>query len=186
MALGLGADVTIFDRDVNRLRFLDALYGPSLKTLYSSPSAIEESIAKANLVVGAVLIPGKTAPKLISRKMIQKMSPGTVVVDVAIDQGGCMETSRPTTHDNPTYIVDGVIHYCVTNMPGACARTSTQALTNSTTEYALLIANKGWKKALLDHVGLRHGLNVCFGQVTNESVAYDLGYSYTPAESLLS
>ncbi|KIC71052.1 Alanine dehydrogenase [Candidatus Protochlamydia amoebophila] len=186
MALGLGASVTIFDRDLNRLRFLDALYGPTLKTMYSSPLTIEEAVSKAALVIGAVLIPGKTAPKLVTRKMIQKMSPGTVVVDVAIDQGGCMETSRPTTHTEPTYVVDGVLHYCVTNMPGTCARTSTQALTNATTEYALVIANKGWKKALLDHVGLRHGLNVCFGQITNESVAYDLGYTYVPAENLLS
>lgn len=185
MALGLGADVTILDRDLTRLRALDALFGPGLKTLYSSPLAIEESVARADLVIGAVLIPGKTAPRLITRQMIQKMAPGSVIVDVAIDQGGCTETSKPTTHGDPTYVVDGVLHYCVTNMPGACARTSTQALTNATSDYALMIANKGWKKALLDHAGLRHGLNVCYGHVTNESVAHDLGYSYIPAESLL-
>ena len=140
---------------------------------------------RADLVIGAILIPGKTAPKLITREMIKKMTPGSVIVDVAIDQGGCAETSKPTTHGEPTYVVDGVVHYCVTNMPGACARTSTQALTNATGDYALMIANKGWKKALSDHAGLRQGLNVCYGHVTNESVAHDLGYSYVPAERLL-
>jgi alanine dehydrogenase len=118
--------------------------------------------------------------------MIQKMAAGSVIVDVAIDQGGCTETSKPTTHGDPTYVVDGVIHYCVTNMPGACARTSTQALTNATMEYALKIANKGWKQALLENPGLRHGLNVCRGQVTNESVAHDLGYPYISPDRLLS
>lgn len=186
MAMGLGADVTILDRDLNRLRTLDALFGPRLKTLYSSPMSIEETIARADLVIGAVLIPGKTAPKLITREMIKKMSPGSVIVDVAIDQGGCTETSKPTSHAEPTYIVGGVVHYCVTNMPGACSRTSTQALTNATGDYALMIANKGWKKALADHAGLRQGLNVCNGQVTNESVAHDLGYTYVPPEKLLS
>ncbi len=185
MALGLGANVIVIDRDLNRLRFLDALYGPALKTLYSTPTAIEESLSHADLVVGAVLIPGKTAPKLITREMVKKMMHGSVIVDVAIDQGGCSETSKPTSHANPTYVVYGVVHYCVTNMPGACARTSTQALTNATTDYALLIANKGWRKALMDHVGLRHGLNVCYGNVTNESVAHDLGYPYVSPEMLL-
>ena len=185
MAMGLGADVTILDRDLARLRALDALFGPRLKTLYSSPLNIEESIVSADLVIGSVLIPGKTAPKLITREMIKKMSPGSVLVDVAIDQGGCAETSKPTTHAEPTYVVDGVVHYCVTNMPGACARTSTQALTHATGEYALTIANKGWKKALQDNVGLRHGLNVCYGHITNESVAHDLGYTYVPVERLL-
>lgn len=185
MALGLGADVTILDKDLQRLRTLDSLFGPRLKTLYSSPLAIEEAVSRADLVIGAILIPGKTAPKLVTREMIKKMSPGSVIVDVAIDQGGCTETSKPTTHGDPTYIVDGVVHYCVTNMPGACARTSTQALTNATGDYALLIANKGWKKALTDHAGLRQGLNVCNGHITNESVAHDLGYTYVPAERLL-
>jgi alanine dehydrogenase len=186
MALGLGADVIILDRDLSRLRALDALFGPNLKTLYSSPLNIEEAVTKADLVIGAVLIPGKTAPKLVTREMIKKMAPGSVIVDVAIDQGGCMETSKPTTHGDPTYVVDGVVHYCVTNMPGACARTSTQALTNATGEYALMIANKGWKKALAEHSGLRQGLNVCYGHVTNESVAHDLGHTYVPVERLLS
>lgn len=185
MALGLGADVIILDRDLARLRMLDALFGPRLKTLYSSPSTILEAISKADLVVGSVLIPGKTAPKLITREMIRSMIPGSVIVDVAIDQGGCAETSRPTSHAEPTYVVDGIIHYCVTNMPGACARTSTQALTNATADYALMIANKGWKRALKEHAGLRHGLNVCHGHVTNEPVAHDLGYPYVPAENFL-
>lgn len=185
MAMGLGADVTLFDKDLNRLRMLDSLFGPNLKTLYSTSTTIEENVARADLVIGAVLIPGKTAPRLVTRKMIQQMSPGSVIVDVAIDQGGCTETSRPTTHADPTYVVDGVVHYCVTNMPGACARTSTQALTNATMDYALLIANKGYKQALKENTGLRNGLNVCLGHVTNESVAADLGHPYVPAENML-
>ena len=185
MALGLGADVTILDKDLSRLRALDALFGPKLKTLYSSSTTIEDMVVRSDLVIGAVLIPGKTAPKLITGEMIRKMQPGSVFVDVAIDQGGCSETSRPTTHGEPTYVVDGVVHYCVTNMPGACARTSTQALTNATGDYALMIANKGWRKALREHEGLRQGLNVCDGHVTNESVAHDLGYPYVPPENLV-
>lgn len=184
MAMGLGADVTVLDKDLNRLRHLDALFGPHIKTLYSSSAAIEEAITRTDLVIGSVLIPGKTAPKLIKRSMLKKMPHGSVIVDVAIDQGGCTETSKPTTHTDPTYIVDDVIHYCVTNMPGACARTSTQALTHATVEYALLIANKGWKKALGENPGLRNGLNVCFGHVTNESVAHDLGYEFVPPETV--
>lgn len=186
MALGLGASVTIIDRDLNRLRQLDALFGPSLKTLYSTSLSIEEAVKMADLVIGSVLIPGKTAPKLVTEEMVKKMSPGSVVVDVAIDQGGCFETARPTTHANPTYVLHDVVHYCVTNMPGACARTATQALTNATMDYALMIANKGWKKALREHAGLREGLNVCFGHVTNASVAADLGYDYVPAEKMIS
>ena len=185
MALGLGADVTVLDKNLDRLRTLDSLYGPRLKTLYSSPLAIERAVTTADLVVGAVLIPGKTAPKLITRQMIKKMAPGSVLVDVSIDQGGCSETSKPTTHTEPTYVVDGVIHYCVTNMPGACGRTSTQALTHATVDYALLIANKGWRQALLLNEWLRNGLNVCFGKVTNESVAHDLGYPYVPPKDVL-
>jgi len=185
MAMGLGADVTILDKDLNRLRQLDALFGPHLKTLYSSSAAIEDSLPRTDLVIGAVLIPGKTAPKLLTREMLKLMPHGSVIVDVAIDQGGCVETSRPTTHAEPTYIVDHIVHYCVTNMPGACARTSTQALTNATMDYALTIANNGWKKALKENVGLRKGLNVCLGHVTNEFVAHDLGYSLVPAETFL-
>ena len=185
MAMGMGAVVTILDRDLYRLRQLDALFGPRLCTLYSTPSAIEQSVQEADLVFGSVLVPGKTAPKLVTRAMIRKMSPGSVFVDVAIDQGGCAEDSRPTTHSEPTYIVDGVIFYCVTNMPGACARTSTQALTHATMPYALALANKGYKAALKENSALRHGLNVCLGKVTNESVAHDLGYEYTPPETML-
>lgn len=185
MALGLGADVTIIDKDLNRLRALDSLFGPSLKTLFSTSQAIEEAIRMADLVIGSVLIPGKVAPKLVTRNMVNKMSPGSVIVDVAIDQGGCCETSKPTTHADPTYIVDGVVHYCVTNMPGACARTSTQSLTNATMEYALTIANKGFRNALMQDEGLRKGLNVCFGKVTNEFVAHDLSYPYVPPDSVL-
>lgn len=185
MAMGLGANVTIIDKDLNRLRALDALFGPHLKTLYSTSYTIEESVASADLVIGSVLIPGKTAPKLVTRSMVKKMAAGSVIVDVAIDQGGCCETARPTSHEDPTYLIDGVIHYCVTNMPGACARTSTLALTNATMQYALLIANKGYKRALMENVGLRDGLNVCNGYVTNEHVAADLGYQYVSPEKLL-
>lgn len=185
MALGLGADVTVLDRDLNRLRTLDSLFGPHLKTLFSTPTSIEECISKADLVVGAVLIPGKTAPKLITRQMIQKMTPGSVFVDISIDQGGCAETSKPTTHAEPTYVVDGVIHYCVTNMPGICARTATQALTNATAEYVVAIADKGWRRALADNPGLSNGLNVCDGHITNPSVAHDLDYPYVPVHEFL-
>lgn len=184
MALGLGANVTILDRSLERLRTLDALYNP-LRTLFSSPSNIEEIIPSADLVIGAVLIPGKMAPKVITRELIKKMDKGSVFVDVAIDQGGSSETSRPTTHDNPVYVEDGVTHYCVTNMPGACARTATQALTQATIPYALMIANLGWKEALKNSPGLRDGLNVCMGQVTHPHVATDLDYLYVPPETFL-
>lgn len=185
MALGLGASVTILDRDLNRLRELDALFGPRLQTLYSTPLDIEAAVKEADLVVGAVLIPGKTAPRLVTREMIKQMAPGSVVVDVSIDQGGCFETSRATTHADPTYVVDGVVHYCVTNMPSMCARSSTLALTHATMGYALAIADKGYVKALKDNAGLRAGLNVCLGKVTNESVAHDLGYTFVEPESML-
>jgi alanine dehydrogenase len=185
MAMGLGANVTILDRSLDRLRYLDAMYAPQLKTLYSSATEIENVLKTADLVIGAVLIPGKTAPKLITRQMLRNMLPGSVIVDVAIDQGGCSETSRPTTHGNPTYVEEGVLHYCVTNMPGACARTSTMALTNATMEYALQIANKGYRQALKENAFLREGLNVCHGKVTNAFVAHDLGYSYVPPVEVL-
>jgi len=186
MALGLGAQVIILDRDLNRLRQLDALFGPRLMTLYSTPTSIEEALCKADLVIGAVLIPGKKAPKLVSKEMIAAMAPGSVIVDVAIDQGGCFETARPTTHANPTYEVDGVVHYCVTNMPGACAATATRALTNATMEYALELANKGIKTALLENAYLRQGVNLYAGKVTYLPVAQDLGYEYFPLEACLS
>lgn len=185
MALGLGAHVTIVDKDLARLRTLDALFGPALNTLYSTSQNIEEAVREADLVIGAVLLPGKVAPKLVTEKMIKQMAPGSVVVDVAIDQGGCFETSRPTTHDEPTYVVDNVVHYCVTNMPGACARTATLALTNATLDYAIEIANKGWQKAIAENQGLRNGLNVCLGNVTNPFVAHDLGHEYITPETLL-
>lgn len=185
MAIGLGADVTILDNNLHRLRELDALFGPLMKTSYSTTITLENAVKNADLVVGAVLIPGKMAPKLVTKKMVEKMMPGSVIVDVAIDQGGCIETSRPTTHSDPTYVVSGVVHYCVSNMPGACPRTATQALTASTTPYALRIANIGYKKALQEDPGLMMGLNVCLGHVTNQSVAQDLGYDYTPPEKVL-
>ncbi len=182
MAMGLGADVTVLDRNIDRLRELDMYYGGRLKTLYSTPQIIEKLLKHADLVVGAVLIPGKKAPSLVTREMVAQMQKGSVIVDVAIDQGGCFETSRPTTHSDPTYIVDGVVHYCVANMPGACARTATQALTNATYPYALRIANEGYKKALGRDPLFLSGLNICNGKVTNEHVAYDLGYEYVNPE----
>lgn len=186
MALGLGADVSIFDRNMSRLRELDKFYAPALKTVFSTPAAVEEAVIQADLVVGTVLIPGKTAPKLVTKAMVKKMLPGSVIVDISIDQGGCCETSRPTTHSEPTFVQDGVIHYCVTNMPAACARTSTQGLTNATFPYAMKIANLGYKKALLQDKYLLEGLNVYFGKVTNPFVAEDLGYPYYPPQSVLS
>jgi alanine dehydrogenase len=185
MALGLGADVTLLDVNLERLRELDDLFGPALKTRYSDSYTIGELVQEADLLVGAVLIPGKQAPKLITRDHIKTMKQGAVLVDVAIDQGGCAETSRPTTHSNPTYIVDDVVHYCVANMPGAVAHTSTWALTHATLPYALQLANKGYRQALADHAGLRDGLNVCLGKITNQNVADDLGYVYTPPEQAL-
>lgn len=185
MAMGLGAHVTILDRNMNTLRELDALFGPHLDTLLSNSQNIEEAVKACDVLIGAVLIPGKTTPKLVTKEMVKQMTPGSVIVDVAIDQGGCVETSKPTTHANPIYAVNGVIHYCVTNMPGACARTATLALTNASLDYALLLANKGYPLALLENVGLRNGLNVCDGKVTNPSVAFDLGYEYVPPEALL-
>lgn len=185
MAVGVGADVTILDIDLNRLRYLDDVFGPRLKTRYSEAQAIEELVRDADLVVGSVLIPGKRAPRLLSRQALASMRPGSVLVDVAIDQGGCAETSRPTTHAQPTYIEEGVVHYCVTNMPAACARTSTQALSHATLPYALRLAGLGWREALRADAGLCRGLNLCHGQVTHPRVAEDLGYVYSPPENFL-
>lgn len=185
MAMGLGADVTILDTNLTRLRALDALYGPRLKTLYSTPSSLEEALRTADLVVGAVLIPGKLAPKLIRKEYLKVMEPGTVIVDVAIDQGGCSETSRPTSHSSPTYVVDNIVHYCVPNMPGACSRTATQALTNATMSYVLKLANKGYKQALFEDKGFLNGLNVAFGKVCHPDVAHDLSYTYYAPELVL-
>lgn len=185
MAVGTGARVTVLDKSVDRLRQLDLVYGNRISTVYSNAQSIEEAVLSADLVIGGVLVPGAAAPKLVSRDLISRMKKGAVVVDVAIDQGGCFETSHATTHAEPTYVVDGVIHYCVANMPGAVARTSTFALNNATVGHAIALASKGWKQALRDDVHLRNGLNVCEGKVTYEAVARDLGYTYVAADSVL-
>ncbi|MDN3504553.1 MAG: alanine dehydrogenase [Rhabdochlamydiaceae bacterium] len=185
MAMGLGADVTVLDRNLNRLRELDFVYGNKLKTLYSSPHIVDEIIGDMDLIIGAVLIPGKTAPKIITREHLRMMQPGSAVVDVSIDQGGCMATSKPTSHSDPIYEEEGIVHYCVSNMPGACAKSATIGLTNATLPYALKIANMGYEKALMDDPLLREGLNVHFGKVTNQHVALDLGYEYYPSQEVL-
>ena len=185
MAMGLGADVTVIDRSVARLTTLDELYGPRLKTLAATQEAIEEQVLQADLVIGAVLVPGAAAPMLVRREHLARMKPGAVLVDVAIDQGGCFETSRPTTHADPTYIVNGIVHYCVANMPGAVARTSTFALNNATLPFALALANKGWRQACTDDPHLRAGLNVHAGKITHEAVARGLGYKHLSAEDVL-
>ncbi|GAB3402038.1 alanine dehydrogenase [Massilia agilis] len=185
MAVGTGARVTVLDKNIDRLRQLDLVYGNRISTLFSNAHAIEEAVLSADLVIGGVLVPGAAAPKLVTRSMISRMKKGAVVVDVAIDQGGCFETSHPTTHAEPTFVVDGVVHYCVANMPGAVARTSTFALNNATIGHAVALADKGWRKALADDVHLRNGLNVCQGKVTYAAVAKDLGYDYVSAESML-
>jgi alanine dehydrogenase len=185
IAVGMGANVTIIDRSLPRLQQIDDLYGERLNTLYSNAHTIEEQLKTADLVIGAVLVPGAAAPKLVTRHMLKLMKPGSVLVDVAIDQGGCFETSHATTHQAPTYVVDGIIHYCVANMPGGVARTSTFALTNATLPFALALANKGVTQALSDDPHLLNGLNVCRGMVTHAAVAHDLGYTYVPALSAL-
>jgi alanine dehydrogenase len=180
MALGLEADVTVLDKSLPRLKELDLAFAPALKTRYSTIDAVEESVLAADLVIGAVLTPGNTAPRLVTREMIRGMRRGTVVVDVSIDQGGCFETSRPTTHSDPTYVVDGVVHYCVTNMPGAVARTSTFALNNATLPFTLALADKGVQKAMADDRHLLNGLNVCSGRVTHRAVAEARGLEFVP------
>lgn len=185
MAIGLGADVTLLDISQARLRYLEDVFGARLKTCYSDAHAISELIPDADLVVGAIYLQGKRAPKLISRTNIASMRPGSAFVDVAIDQGGCAETSRPTSHSHPTYIEEGVVHYCVTNMPAACARTSTQALTQVTLPYALRLANQGWRQAMIADTHLRSGLNLCLGNVSHPAIAADLGYTLIPAGQLL-
>ncbi|KPF51415.1 MULTISPECIES: alanine dehydrogenase [Novosphingobium] len=185
MAAGLGADVTIIDRSPEVLERLATHFESRAKTLYAGKANIAAAVAEADLVIGAVLVPGAAAPKLVTREMLSTMKPGAVLVDVAIDQGGCFETSHATTHAEPTYVVDGVVHYCVANMPGGVARTSTYALNNVTLPHALAIANLGWKAALARNVHLANGLNVAFGKVTYEAVANDLGYAYTPAADLI-
>lgn len=185
MAAGLNAHVTVLDRSLDRLKYLDDLYGHQLTTIYSTRDAIEERLPYTDLVIGAVLIPGAAAPKLVSREQLRLMRPGSVLVDVAIDQGGCFETSKATTHQDPTYEVDGIIHYCVANMPGGVARTSTFALTNATLPFAVQLANKGALQALLDDEHLLNGLNVFDGKVTYRAVAEALGYEYVPARKAL-
>jgi alanine dehydrogenase len=185
MAVGLGARVVILDRNAEVLRHLDAIFGSHVETVYSSADAIEQHVRNSDLVIGGVLIPGAAAPKLVTREHLSTMRPGSVVVDVAIDQGGCFETSRPTTHAEPTYVVDDIVHYCVANMPGAVPRTSTFALNNATLPYAIKLADKGAKQAMLEDSHLLEGLNVHRGMVTYEEVARDLGYDYVDPETAL-
>jgi alanine dehydrogenase len=180
VALGMGADVTILDINLERLRYIDDLFGGRIKTLYSNRYSLTEQLKTADLVIGAILVPGAKAPKLITRDMLKVMKEGSVFVDISVDQGGCAETTKPTTHSNPTYVVDGVIHYCVANMPGAVARTSTYALTNATLPYALRIAGQGIKQAVAGDPALAKGVNVHRGSVTHPAVAESLGLPYTP------
>ena len=185
MAVGLGADVTLLDRSLTRLRELDDIFGNAIKTAYSSVDAIDQYSATADVIIGGVLIPGAAAPKLIRKEHLARMREGSVIVDVAIDQGGCFETSNATTHQDPTYVVDGVVHYCVANMPGGVARTSTIALNNATMPFSVALANKGPKQAMLENVNLLNGLNVHRGMMTYKAVADALGYSYVPAVEAL-
>ena len=185
MAVGLGADVVVLDRNIDVLRALDAQFGNKVKAIYSTADALEQEVLAADLVIGGVLVPGAAAPKLVTKDHIKRMKPGSAIVDVAIDQGGCVETSKPTTHADPTYIVDDVVHYCVANMPGAVPRTSTFALNNATLPFIIRLANKGYKQALLDDQHLMNGLNVINGQVTNQSVAEALGFTFVEPKTAL-
>jgi alanine dehydrogenase len=182
MAAGLGAEVTVIDRSIPRLRELDDLFAGRVRTRFSTIESVEEEVFAADVVIGAVLVPGASAPKLVTRAMLTSMRPGAVLVDVAIDQGGCFETSYPTTHADPTYVVDGVVHYCVANMPGAVPVTSSQALNNATLPFGLMLANKGFA-AVLENPHLRNGLNVHRGRITNKAVAESLGLEFAPVES---
>ena len=181
MAVGLGADVTILDRSLPRLREIDDIWGGRVRTVYSTKHDIERLVVDADLVIGAVLVAGAAAPKLVSAQNVKDMHSGAVMVDISIDQGGCFETSRPTTHAEPTYVVDDVVHYCVTNMPGAVPRTSTFALTNATLPFVKALANRGWREAMTRDPHLANGLNVHAGHVNHEAVAHDLGYEYLSA-----
>ena len=185
MAIGLGAEVTILDRSLPRLRQIDDIWGGRIHTVYSTKQAIEELVREADLVIGAVLIAGAAAPKLVSAETVKEMHAGSVMVDISIDQGGCFETSRPTTHAEPTYVVDDVVHYCVTNMPGAVPRTSTFALTHATMPFVKDLARYGWREALSRDPHLANGLNVHAGHVNHEAVAHDLGYEYLSASDAL-
>ncbi|PHR24474.1 MAG: alanine dehydrogenase [Desulfotalea sp.] len=185
MAAGLGAQVYILDTNLERLAYLDDVMPANVFPIMSNPAILREYVIKADLVIGAVLIPGAKAPKLISRELLKEMKNGSVIVDVAIDQGGCIETSKATTHAEPTFVVEGVVHYCVANMPGAVARTSTAALTNATLPYALEIANKGWKKAMQENNEIKLGANVIDGKITYKAVSEALNMDYTPVENFL-
>ena len=185
MAVGLGAKVTIIDRNLDRLRQLDDIFLSKVQTLASSPYAIEEAVSHADLVIGAVLVVGAAAPKLVTRGMLHLVPNGSVLVDVAVDQGGCFETTHATTHSNPTYYEEGVLHYCVANMPGAVPRTSTFALTNATLPYALDLANKGFERAIKDDKGLAEGVNTYAGKLTYDAVAQSQNLEYTPLDSLI-
>lgn len=182
MAAGMQARVTVLEKSLDRIRQLQEMFGNRVNVVYSTQDAVEEYVSKADLVIGAVLIPGALAPKLVTRALLKKMRPKSVIVDIAIDQGGCAETSRPTTHDDPTFEIDGVVHYCVANMPGAVPRTSAYALNNAVLPYGLDIADKGWAAALRDDIHLRRGLTVCRGKITHAEVARDLQLDYAPAE----
>ncbi|HBA33734.1 MAG TPA: alanine dehydrogenase [Gammaproteobacteria bacterium] len=185
IAVGMGADVWIIDRNMSVIEKHWQQFGRSTNTVFSTQHALERHVLEADLVIGSVLIPGAAAPKLVSKEMVKAMKSGSVIIDVAIDQGGCFETSRPTTHAEPTYIVDDVVHYCVTNMPGGVPRTSTFALNNATLPHILTLADKGWKKALLEDEHLMAGLNICQGHVTNQPVASSLGYNYHNPKDIL-
>jgi alanine dehydrogenase len=185
IALGMGAEVWVLDRNVDVLRALWRQFGRPLNTVFSTHDAVENHVTSADLVIGGVLIPGASAPKLVSAALVKRMKPGSVIVDVAIDQGGCFETSRPTTHADPVYVVDGVTHYCVANMPGGVPRTSTFALNNATLPFVLALAGKGWKKALADDGHLMNGLNVAFGKVTCQPVAEALGYAFVEPAAVM-
>ncbi|HVF11234.1 MAG TPA: NAD-binding protein, partial [Abditibacteriaceae bacterium] len=185
IAAGIGASVTILDINLDRLRYLDDVMPANVSTLFSDPHTIRDCISRADVVIGAVLLPGKKAPQLIKRSDLKAMQQGAVIVDVAIDQGGSVETSHPTTHEHPTFVVDGVIHYCVANMPGAVPRTSTFALTNATFPYVRRLTQYGWREACRKDVALRGGLNIVAGKITHPGVAEAFGVEYTPPESLL-
>lgn len=185
IAAGMGATTTIMDIDIPRLRYLDDVMPKNVTTLYSNEANIRKHLPDTDLIIGGVLKPGAKAPHLITREMLSDMTPGTVLVDVAIDQGGCFETSKPTTHDNPIFVVDGIVHYCVANMPGAVPFTSTMGLTNVTLPYANQIANKGWVKALTDNVELRKGLNIAKGKIVYKDVAEAFDMEYTPVEEVM-
>lgn len=185
VAMGMGADVTIMDVNLDRLRYLDEIWANRIRTLYSSKHNVEKIVTEADLVIGAVLLPGAKTPFLVTRDMLPSMKPGAVLVDVSVDQGGCIETTRPTTHADPTYIVDGVLHYGVANMPGAVPHTSTLALTNATLRYGLAIADKGWKRAVADDPALAKGVNVLDGRITYRPVAEAHGMDFTPLEEII-